>query len=68
MNRNVYLKAEQIARLRVQGVPGSRIAMEMGMSYDGLLRIMKTEEYFQIENEVQGNVSGRAGCHACEAG
>lgn len=59
MNRSVKLKAEQIARLRVQGVPGTRIAIELGMSYDGLMRIVKTEEYQQIEQEVQGVLLGQ---------
>ena len=42
MNRTVKLKAEQIARLVVAGCPLTRVAIEMGMSYDGLLRITKT--------------------------
>jgi hypothetical protein len=59
MNRIVQLKAEQIARLVVQGVSMTRIAIEMGMSYDGLLRITKTEEYLAIQQEVQDRVLGR---------
>jgi hypothetical protein len=59
MNQNVRLKAEQIARLIVQGVPKTKIAIEMGMSYDGLCRITKTEEYLMIEQEVQGRMLGQ---------
>jgi len=59
MNRTVKLKAEQIARLIVQGVPKSRVAIEMGMSYDGLIRITNTEEYRMIEQEVQDKVLGK---------
>lgn len=59
MNRQVFLKAQQIARLTVSGVPASRIAVEMGMSYDGVLRILKTEEYKQVEEEVQRDVLGK---------
>jgi hypothetical protein len=59
MNRTVQLKAEQIARLVVQGVPMTKIAIEMGMSYDGLLRITKTEEYLMIQQDVQGRVLGQ---------
>lgn len=58
MNQTVRLKAQQIARLIVQGVPKSKIAIEMGMSYDGVLRITKTEEYLQIEDEVQSKTLG----------
>jgi len=59
MNQTVKLKAEQIARLVVQGVPKSRIAIEMGMSYDGLIRITKTDEYLMIEQDVQGRMLGQ---------
>jgi len=59
MNSTVRLKAEQIARLVVQGVPKSRIAIEMGMSYDGLIRITKTDEYLMIEQDVQGRMLGQ---------
>lgn len=58
MNRLVYIKAEQIARLVVQNVPATKIALKMGMSYDGVLRIMKTEEYLQIESEVRAKLLG----------
>lgn len=58
MNRNVKLKAEQIARYVVGGCPLTRVALEMGMSYDGLLRITRTQEYLDIEDEVRRNVLG----------
>ena len=59
MRSAVLLKAEQIARMRVQGVPATKIALEMGMSYDGLLRILRTEEYLQIEQDVSGRLLGK---------
>jgi hypothetical protein len=59
VNRNVQIKAEQIARYIVGGAPLTRIAIEMGMSYDGLLRITKTDEYRQIEDEVRSRVLGQ---------
>jgi hypothetical protein len=59
MGSNVRIKAEQIARLVVQGVPKSRIAIEMGMSYDGLIRITKTDEYLMIEQDVQSRMLGQ---------
>jgi len=33
MNRQVEIKAEQIARMIVKGIPATRVAVEMGMSY-----------------------------------
>lgn len=58
MNRQVYIKAEQIARMVVKGWPLTRIAIEMGMSYDGLYRITKQPEYLKIEEEVRLDVTG----------
>ena len=56
MRSAVLLKAEQIARMRVQGVPATKIALEMGMSYEGLVRILRTDEYLQIEADVSGRL------------
>jgi hypothetical protein len=53
MNRQVYIKAEQIARFIVKGIPITRIAIEMGMSYDGLIRITRQPEYLAIEDSVR---------------
>jgi hypothetical protein len=59
MNRQVEIKAEQIARMVVKGLPRTRIAIEMGMSYDGLTRIFKCPEYIEIENRVRGTMVGQ---------
>lgn len=56
MNRRVEIKAEQIARMVVQGVKGPRIAIEMGMSYFGLQRILAQPEYLAIEEQVRAMV------------
>jgi hypothetical protein len=37
----------------VKGIPKSRIAIEFGMSYDGLTRITYQPEYLKIEEEVR---------------
>lgn len=58
MNRQVQIKAEQIARMIVMGRKATSIAVEMGMSYDGLQRILRTPEYLQIEEQVRnGNLA-----------
>lgn len=59
MNRRVEIKAEQIARLVVKGWKGTQIAIEMGMSYDGLQRILRQPEYLAIEQRVRQEVLGR---------
>ena len=52
MNNQVLIKAKQIARMVIKGIPKTRIAIEMGMSYDGIMRITRCEEYKAIEFEV----------------
>ena len=59
MNRQVYIKAEQIARMRVKGIPMTRICIEMGMSYDGLVRITRDPTFLQIEDAVRQQVTGK---------
>ena len=59
MNRQVYIKAEQIARMIVKGWSKSKIAVQMGMSYDGLRRITECPEYIQIETAVRQQVTGK---------
>ena len=59
MNRQVYIKAEQIARMIVKGIPITRIAIEMGMSYDGLIRITRQPEYLSIEDSVRQDVTAK---------
>jgi hypothetical protein len=59
VNRTVRIKAEQIARFVVNSVPLTRIAVEMGMSYDGIVRICRTREYLEIEEEVRGKLLGQ---------
>jgi hypothetical protein len=56
MNRQVEIKAEQIARMIVKGMQGSRVAIEMGMSYDGLQRILRQPEYLEIEERIRKGV------------
>lgn len=59
MNRQVHIKCDQIARMVIKGMPKTRIAIEMGMSYDGLQRITREPEYLKIEEEVRGVVVGK---------
>lgn len=59
MNRQVYVKAEQIARLIVKGCKATQIAVEMGMSYPGLMRILHCPEYLKIEESVRAEQVGR---------
>lgn len=59
MNRFVKIKAEQIARHVVNNVPLTKIALAMGMSYDGLLRITKTIEYQEIEADIRAQHLGQ---------
>lgn len=56
MNRQAQIKAEQIARMIVKGMKGTRIAVELGMSYDGVQRILRHPEYLKIESEVRTGV------------
>lgn len=59
MNRQVYIKAEQIARMIVKGWSKSKIAVQMGLSYDGLIRITRDPTYLQIETAVRQQVTGK---------
>ena len=59
MNRQVEIKCDQIARMVVKGMPKTRIAIEMGMSYDGLIRITRCPEYLTIEESVRNTVVGK---------
>lgn len=59
MNRQVIIKAEQIARMVVKGIPLSRIAVEMGMSYLGLRRITMQPEYLKIEEAIRNEVTSK---------
>lgn len=43
----------------VKGIPLSRIAVEMGMSYDGLRRITMQPEYQKIEEAVRRQVTAK---------
>jgi hypothetical protein len=43
----------------VKGMPKTRIAIEMGMSYDGLVRITREPEYLKIEEDVRNMVVGK---------
>lgn len=59
MNRQVEIKAEQIARMIVKGLPKTKIAIEMGMTYDGLQRITRCPEYIAIEDRVRNSLTGK---------
>jgi len=59
MNRQVLVKAEQIARMVVRGLPLTKVCIEMGMSYEGLVRITRHQEYLQIEEHVRNAVVGQ---------
>lgn len=59
MIRQVYIKCDQIARMIVKGMSKTRIALEMGMSYDGLVRITRDPEYLKIEESVRSTVVGK---------
>lgn len=59
MIRQVEIKAEQIARMIVKGIPKTRIAIEMGMSYEGLTRITYEPAYLLIEERVRNEVLGK---------
>jgi hypothetical protein len=58
MQRRVTIKAEQIARMVVKGMKGTQIAIEMGMSYDGVTRILRNPDYLRIEEQVRNGVLG----------
>lgn len=53
MNRQVEIKAEQIARMIVAGMRIVRIAEQMQLSYAGLQRILQCPEYLEIETRVR---------------
>ena len=59
MIHRVVIKAEQIARMVVKGLKGPQIAIEMGLSYDGLQRILRQPEYLKIEERVRAEVLGK---------
>lgn len=59
MQRQVIIKAEQIARMVVKGMKGTRIAIELGMSYDGIQRILRNPDYLLIEDRIRKEVLGR---------
>jgi hypothetical protein len=43
----------------VKGLPRTKIAIEMGMTYDGLTRIVRCPEYIEIENRVRASLLGK---------
>jgi hypothetical protein len=43
----------------VKGISYTRIAVEMGMSYDGLIRITRQPEYLRVEESVRAQVTGK---------
>lgn len=51
-----YLKIQQIARLRVGGLSDHIIASKMGMTHDGIRRIVNSPEYKQEEDAVMRGV------------
>jgi hypothetical protein len=59
MQRRVIIKAEQIARMVVKGMKASRIAIEMGMSYDGVTRILRNPDYLRIEESIRKGVTAK---------
>lgn len=58
MNEDSRKKAEQICRMLWQGYGRAQTARMMGMSYEGLLRITKTEEYREIDEIIRQQVLG----------
>lgn len=59
MQRRVEMKAEQIARMIVKGMKGTQIAIELGMSYDGVCRILRNPDYLRIEEGIRKGVLGK---------
>lgn len=59
MNRQVEIKAEQIARMVVAGMRATRIAEQMQLSYAGLQRILQCQEYIDIETRVRKENIGK---------
>jgi hypothetical protein len=59
MQRRALIKAEQIARMVVKGMKGTQIALELGMSYDGVTRILRNPDYLRIEEQVRSGVIGK---------
>jgi hypothetical protein len=53
MQRRLIIKAEQIARMVVKGMNSSRIAIEMGMTSEGVSRILRNPDYLAIEESVR---------------
>jgi len=56
MNRQVEIKAEQIARMVVAGMKHTKIAEQMNLSYSGLKRILECQDYKDIETKVRQTV------------
>lgn len=56
MNRQVEVKCVQIARMVVKGMKLTQIAIEMGMSYSGLVAITRRPEYLALEEQVRSGV------------
>jgi hypothetical protein len=52
INKQIEIKAEQIARMRAADIPKAKIAHAMDLTYPGLKRIMDTPEYEAIEKRV----------------
>jgi hypothetical protein len=59
VNRQVEIKIEQIARMVVKGMKLTQIAIEMGMSYTGLVAITRRPEYLTIEEQVRTGTVGK---------
>jgi hypothetical protein len=59
VQRRVVIKAEQIARMVVKGMKVSRIAIEMGMSNDGVGRILRNPDYLAIEEGIRKGTLAR---------
>lgn len=59
MRSGAEIKAEQIARMIVKGVPKVEIAREMGMQYGALMQLTVSPEYKRIEDEVRCRIIRR---------
>lgn len=57
MNRNVEIQSKQIAEMIAHGVPRPQIAREMGLTFEGLKRILRCVEYLDIESKVREEVA-----------
>src|SRR5829696_2602590 len=52
----VMLKIQQIARMRVRGMKDAQIAAHFQLSTQGLARLVGSEEYKEVENQVLNGV------------